>query len=317
MQTILITGGTGFLGRRLGRYFRNLGNEVFLTGRNHDQNKIAARFSGCPVLPSDVANIESLRDAFAESRPNVVIHAAASKYVDTAEANPMECLDVNVHGSQNVARVSIEWKVETVVGISTDKAAPPVANTYGLTKALMERLYCAMNQKTSTKFACVRFGNMPWSTGSVFPIWKRMIEESGCISSTGSQMTRLFTPVEEAVEIIEASVKNIKEIQGKVLCRTMKSGLIGDFLRVWVEKKGGEWSAVPARAGERNFEHLIGETECAFTTEKSFDGVRYYLIDPYKSASEPLTDIVSSVNADRFSDQEIWEIIGTEPEDAV
>src|SRR5918993_2139755 len=232
MANIVVTGGTGFLGKRLGKHFVRAGHTVFLTGRNHDQNRSAEHFSGCAVIPSDVANIESVRDVFAEARPNIVLHAAASKYVDTAEANPMECLDVNVLGSQNVARVAIENKVQTVVGVSTDKAAPPVANTYGLTKALMERLYCALDTKSETRFVCVRFGNMPWSTGSVFPIWQRMIEETGEIQSTGSNMTRLFTPVEEAVELVENAVNRIDEVRGKVLCRTMKSALIGDFLRV-------------------------------------------------------------------------------------
>src|SRR5262249_10626782 len=152
----------------------------------------------CTVLPLDVSNIESVRDVLAETSPDVVVHAAATKYVDLSERQPMECLDVNVIGSQNVARVCIEKKVQTVIGMSTDKSAPPVGNTYGLTKALMERMLCAMNGKTETNFACVRHGNIAWSTGSVFPIWKRMHDTAGVIQSTGPDMTRYFSTVEEA-----------------------------------------------------------------------------------------------------------------------
>lgn len=316
-KRILITGGTGFLGRRLGKYFRENGNEVFLTGRNHDQNRFAESYSGCKVLPSDVANIESVRDAFAETKPNIVIHAAASKYVDTAESNPMECIDVNVTGSQNVARVAIENKAEIVVGISTDKTAPPISNTYGLTKALMERVYSAMNGKTGTKFVCVRFGNMPWSTGSVFPIWTRMIEADGVIKSTGSHMTRLFTLAEEAVKLVTTAINNIEEAQGNILCRTMKAGLISDFLDVWVKRKGGSWIKIEPRPGERDYEHLIGEAELPYTTEVVFDGVKHYLITPNRLAQNPMTEIISSVNAERFNEEEIWEIISNPPKDVV
>ena len=316
-KTILITGGTGFLGRRLGKAFREAGYKTILTGRNHDQNRFAKDFSGCDVLPSDVANIEAVRDAFAEAKPDIVVHAAASKYVDTAEANPMECIDVNVTGSQNVARAAIAAGVETVVGISTDKSAPPVSNTYGLSKALMERVYCALNGKTKTKFVCVRFGNMPWSTGSVFPIWTRMIREDGVIKSTGSHMTRLFTLADEAVKLVTTAIDHIDEVQGDVLCRTMKAGLIKDFLDVWTERKGGSWVKIEPRPGERDYEHLIGEAELPYTTEIMLDGVRHYLITPNRLAQQPLTEIVSSVNAERFDEEEIWEIINTPPGDII
>jgi len=316
MSNILITGGTGFLGRRLGRHFLSVGNNVFLTGRNHDQNRFAERSTGCTVLPSDVSNVESTRDVFAEAAPDIVIHAAASKYVDTAEANPMECIDVNVTGSQNVARVAIEKKAQVVVGISTDKAAPPIANTYGLSKALMERLYCGMDRKTPTKFVCVRFGNMPWSTGSVFPIWQKMIENGGMIRSTGPHMTRLFTPVDEAVTLVATAIDKIDSVHGKILCRTMKAGLIGDFLRVWTERQGGKWERIPARTGERTYEHLIGDSELMFTTETDIEGIRHYLIDPNHMVANPLREIISSINAERFSDEQIWEIIKNHPEAA-
>src|SRR5437660_2000207 len=154
-HTILITGGTGFLGKRLGMTL-SADNHVVLTGRNNKFNMDAQQFTGCLTLPMDVTNIEAIRDVFTEVRPDVVIHAAATKYVDLSERQPMECIDVNVIGSQNIARVCVEKGVEIVIGMSTDKAAPPVGNTYGLTKALMERLFCAMNSKTQTRFACVR-----------------------------------------------------------------------------------------------------------------------------------------------------------------
>ena len=154
-QTILITGGTGFLGKRLGSALKDEYN-VILAGRNNKMNMYARQFTGCKVIPMDVVNIESVRDTIVSTKPKIIIHAAATKFVDLAEIEPMECIDVNVVGSQNVARVAIDNGIELVIGISTDKASPPIRNTYGLSKAVMERMFCALNGKTMTKFVCVR-----------------------------------------------------------------------------------------------------------------------------------------------------------------
>src|SRR5437764_9282998 len=237
-RTALITGGTGFLGQHLGLALKDH-YSVVLAGRNNKHNMDAQQFTGCTVLPIDVSNIEAVRDVFSEVRPAVVIHAAATKYVDLSERQPMECIDVNVIGSQNVARVCVEKGVEIVIGMSTDKAAPPVGNTYGLTKALMERLFCAMNGKTKTRFACVRHGNLAWSTGSVLPIWKQMHDASRVIGSTGPDMTRFFSKVDDAVDLIETVMNNIETLQGSVVSRALKSARIRDILEVWVKHKGG------------------------------------------------------------------------------
>ena len=310
--TILITGGTGFLGRHLGRAL-NAKYAVVLGGRNHDQNRVAQEFTGCPVIALDVANIEAVRDAVAQVRPAILIHAAASKYVDIAERQPMECLDVNVTGSQNVARVAVEKAVAVVLGISTDKSAPPVANTYGLTKALMERLFCAMDGKADTRFACVRFGNLPWSTGSVFPIWKRMHAETGVIGSTGPNMTRLFTPVDEAVELVTTALRRIDELHGRVLTRAMKSARIRDILDVWVKHLGGQWKPIEGRPGERLHESLIGETEFRCTTAVQYDGVQHYVLTFNRPAADPLSTPLTSADAARFTEKELLDLITRPP----
>jgi UDP-N-acetylglucosamine 4,6-dehydratase/5-epimerase len=188
-KTILVTGGTGFLGKRLGLALRHEHN-VFLAGRNNKQNCQTRDFTGCEVLPMDVTSIESVRDMVVYTKPDIIIHAAATKFVDLAERQPMECIDVNVVGSQNVARVAMDKNVDAVIGISTDKASPPIRNTYGMSKALMERLFCACNGRTATKFLCVRYGNVAWSTGSVLPIWKSMHDKTGVIGTTGPEMRR-------------------------------------------------------------------------------------------------------------------------------
>jgi UDP-N-acetylglucosamine 4,6-dehydratase/5-epimerase len=312
-QTALITGGTGFLGKRLGMALKDRFN-VVLTGRNHKHNREAQEFTGCTTLPMDVTNIESLRDVFTEVRPHVVIHAAATKYVDISETQPMECLDINVLGSQNVARVSVEKGVSTVIGMSTDKTAPPVANTYGLTKALMERLFCAMNAKTeTTRFACVRHGNIAWSTGSVFPIWKRMHDSTGVIGSTGPDMTRYFSNVDEAVALVITAIDKIEMVQGSVLLREMKAALIRDFLEVWIKHKGGSWKQIEGRPGERPHEYLIGEPELAYTRRVEFGGVPHFIIKFNQPVAGPLREAFCSNNAPRLTEAEMLDIINHPP----
>ena len=312
-DTVLITGGTGFLGKHLGRSLANKYN-VVLAGRNNKHNMDAQHFSGCLALPMDVTHIESIRDVFAEVRPDVVIHAAATKYVDLSERQPMECIDINVYGSQNIARVCVERGVRSVIGMSTDKAAPPVGNTYGLTKALMERMFCAMNGKTpTTRFACVRHGNIAWSTGSVFPQWKQMHDTSGVIGSTGPDMTRYFSKVDEAVELVTTALENIDQLQGTVVSRAMKSARIRDILDLWIRKNGGRWEQIEGRPGERPHEYLIGQPELPYTSKTEFNGVPHYVIKFNHPVAQPLKEPFCSANAEALSESELLYIINNPP----
>lgn len=312
MKTILITGGTGFLGRNLALKLKHE-YRVILTGRNNKQNLFASKYTGCQVAPMDISNIESVRDAFVEFRPDIVIHAAATKFVDLAEKYPMECVDVNVLGSQNVARVAVERGTPVVIGISTDKAAPPVRNIYGMSKSVMERIFCAMNGKTDTKFTAVRYGNVAWSTGSVLTIWKKMHEETGVIGTTGPEMRRFFFSVDEAAQLVITAMNNMDLVQGKVLSRHMKAAQIEDILQVWIEEKGGKWEKIEGRPGERDDEFLIGDLELPYTEELQLDGIKHYLISFNDKVAKPVAFGLSSANTDRLSREEILAIINNPP----
>jgi FlaA1/EpsC-like NDP-sugar epimerase len=263
----------------------------------------------------DIVNIEGVRDTFTEIKPDIVIHAAATKFVDLAEKQPMECVDVNSIGSQNIARIAVEKGVDHVIGISTDKAAPPVRNTYGLTKALMERVFCSMNGKTKTKFCCVRYGNVAWSTGSVLTIWKNMHEETGTIGTTGPEMRRFFFTVDEAVKLVITAMDNIEELQGKVLSREMKAAQIEDLLTTWTKNKGGVYERIEGRPGERDDEFLIGETELPYTEVKQYDNVRHYIISFNDKVKDPLKEVFSSANATRLTEDEMMDIIDNPPQE--
>jgi FlaA1/EpsC-like NDP-sugar epimerase len=313
LQRLLVTGGTGFLGRHLALALK-ADYEVVLTGRNNKQNMYAREVTGCDVLPMDVVDIESVRDAFIETAPNIVIHAAATKFVDLAELQPMECVSVNVVGSQNVLRVALERGVSMLIGVSTDKASPPIRNTYGLSKALMERMFAAMNRRGDTRLACVRYGNVAWSTGSVLPVWKRMHDETGVIGSTGPEMRRFFFTVDEAVALIRRAMAEIDTVQGKVLARRMKAARIKDLLTVWTAAKGGRWEQIEGRPGERDDEFLIGSIELPYTYELASDGIPHYVIAFNEKAPTPLATALSSANTDTLTEPEMLALIDSPAE---
>ena len=313
MSRILITGGTGFLGKRLGKALREAGHSVVLTGRNNKQNMLAGSYSGCETLAMDVSQIESVRDIVAQTKPEIIIHAAATKFVDISEKQPMETVDINVVGSQNIARVAIEKGVGLVIGVSTDKASPPVRNIYGMSKALMERMFCAMDGKTDTSFLCVRYGNVAWSTGSVLPVWHKMFQGTGVLGTTGPEMYRFFFTVDEAVRLVLTALGHADELKGKVLSRKMKAARIEEILKVWVDVYGGRYEKIAGRPGERLEEYLFGEQELQFTSEKTYDAVTHYVISFNQKVDNPVRQVLSSSNTEQLSKEEIIALLKNIP----
>jgi FlaA1/EpsC-like NDP-sugar epimerase len=310
---LLITGGNGFLGRHLAMKLKNK-YEIYLGSRNNKQNFNAKNITGCNIIPLDVSNIESVRDVIREIKPEIIIHAAATKFVDLSEKFPLETVDVNIVGSENIARVAMENNVKYVLGISTDKACPPIRNIYGLSKATMERMFCLLNDKNYTKFACVRYGNVAWSTGSVLPIWKKMHSETNVIGTTGPEMRRFFFTIDHAVELVENAIENFEIIQGQILSRVMKSAYIKDILNVWINNFGGTWENIESRPGERLDEFLVGETELDYCTTLEINNVKHFLISPNKKSKTPYPQIFTSQNAEKLTEKEILEIINSEPD---
>lgn len=287
--------------------------QVVIGGRNNAQNERAQRTTGCESFPLDICDIESVRDAVNRFKPTHVIHAAASKFVGMAERFPNEAIDVNIHGSQNVARVCIDNNVESVIGISTDKAAPPLLNMYSLTKSVMERLYVSLNASSSTNFMCVRFGNIAWSSGSVFPIWEEMQQKSGVIESTGSTMKRYFFSRDDAVSLVENCLKYRDVVAGKILTLDMKTAQIGNILEVWVEKFGGEWRRISERPGDSPGEFLIGDCEESYTAEITLEDNRHFLISPGVKVANPVTSNLNTDTAECMSDTEIEVLLDSKP----
>ena len=308
MKKILITGGTGYLGRNLALFYKKK-YKVFIGARNNKQNFLVKNLTNCEVVPLDVSNIESVNDCLNYSKPDIVIHAAATKFVDLSEKFPFECIDINIVGSANIARACINKKVPTVIGVSTDKASPPIKNIYGLSKSCMERLFSSIEPYGKTKFICVRYGNVTWSTGSVLPIWKQMFNKNKTILTTGPNMRRFFFSVDEAVSLIDQALKLKNKLAGKILSAEMKSSKMIDILKVWIKKFGGVYKIIQTRKGDRLDEYLIGEDELKYAEVLKIKGKKYFVINFNKLSKKPLKKIVSSKDAKKLAQSEIEKII--------
>lgn len=215
---VLITGGTGYLGRALARALLQESDAericIFSRGEYpqaqmrqaiHDPEGRLRWFIG------DVRDQPRLRRAM--QGVELVIHAAALKRVEVGEYNPREMVLTNVMGALNVIEAAQDTRVGSVVAVSTDKACAPL-NAYGATKLTMEKLMLAANNTTSAErrpqFAVVRYGNVAGSTGSVIPAWRELIANGAkAVPVTDPRCTRFFMKIEEAVELILWTAKHM------------------------------------------------------------------------------------------------------------
>jgi UDP-N-acetylglucosamine 4,6-dehydratase len=308
MKKILITGGTGFLGRALARKLKEQ-HHVILCGRNNYLNERVRKVLDCEVIPMDITNMDAVRETLSLTKPDVIIHAAATKYVHLAEQFPNECLDINIKGSQNIARAAIEQNVETVIGISTDKASAQTNSFYGLSKRVMEKLFLLMNDDTKTKFACVRFGNIAWSTGSVFPIWGKMLKENNnLIETTGAHMRRFIFSLDDAAKLVENCLIHIEHTKGKILCPEMKTVFMQDALDCFIELNGGSYKKIPARAGESIDEVMIDSYEVKSTSKIELNGESFFLVHNH-TVENPIADFVSTKNQELLPHDELKKLL--------
>ena len=307
-KKILITGGNGFLGINLAVKLKKK-YKIILGSRNQKKNLEASYKTGCSSVPLDVANINSIRDALSTIKPEIIIHAAATKFVDISEKFAFECSDVNILGSTNIARAAIENNIKTVIGISTDKAAQPIKNFYGFSKAAMEKLFTSASKLSNTSFLCVRYGNVAWSTGSVLPIWKKMFLKDKKIFTTGPYMRRFFLKIDQAVNLVEFALNNTSKFNGKIVSVEMKSCKMIDIIKTWIKFYGGRYKIVTARKGDRFDEYLIGENELKYTYKLKHKKNIYFIIDFNKKPLKPIKNMISSANCKKLSISEIKDII--------
>lgn len=265
---VLVTGGSGFLGRGILRRNRrdNLGWEITVLNRDEaKQVRVKAQYPEAHFVRADVsAPVDYLSNIFRGH--DVVIHAGANKLVDIGERSVLELIRNNVEGSRNVALAAVVAGVPQVIGISSDKAVQPV-NAYGMTKALMERIFQECDLLSTTEFVCARYGNVVGSTISILTYFKEQMEKQGFIQLTNPDMTRFYMGVDEAIDAILYSMKLAK--RGSVVIPKMQSMSVGDFARLFLELPEGaeinentpKVKIIGNRPGEKLHESLLHEQE--------------------------------------------------------
>ncbi len=207
-KSILITGGTGSFGHQYVQTLLERWKPARLIIYSRDELKqyeMEQRFNA-PCMRYFLGDVrDPVRLTQAMRNVDIVIHAAALKQVPAAEYNPMECINTNIHGAENVIRAAIDNNVEKVIALSTDKAANPI-NLYGATKLASDKLFVAANNMVgggSTRFAVVRYGNVVGSRGSVVPFFQKLIDTGApSLPLTDPRMTRFWISLQGGVEFV-------------------------------------------------------------------------------------------------------------------
>jgi len=283
---VFVTGGAGFLGRGILRrvYGSGAGTGVRLedwdvTVYSRDETKqdeCRRRYPNANYVLGDVCNLDHLTNAMVGH--DIVIHAAALKYIPEAELNAAECVAINVDGSRNIVKAARAGRISKVVGISTDKACQPV-NIYGATKMVMERLF-ADQQRWGYQyptFTTVRYGNVIGSTGSVIPLFQRQYAEAGVVRITDPGMTRFWMGIDEAIDLILAAIA--KGGNGSVLVPQTRAMTIIDVARAaTVDDVATE--VFGTRPGEKQHETLVHYGESVRARRDNHDGFRFIELVP-------------------------------------
>ena len=258
-SSILITGGTGSLGKALISFLLTQTTALRIVVFSRDELKQAQlrdEFSNNPRLRwfiGDIRDLERLKRAF--HGIDYVIHAAALKQVDTGEYNPMEFIKTNVLGSQNVIDASIDAGVKRVIALSTDKASSPI-NLYGATKLTADKLFIAANNysfKYGTTFAVVRYGNVMGSRGSVIPFFQQLARDGKPLPITDLRMTRFWISIEQAVNFVIESLELMNG--GELYVPRIPSMRIVDLARA--VSPHSELVEIGMRPGEKLHEEMI------------------------------------------------------------
>ena len=277
-KKILITGGTGSLGRALTQKFLETNADTIRIFSRDElkqvQMKSELNDERLRFLIGDVRDKERLLRALEDI--DIVIHAAALKHVPVAEYNPFEAVKTNVNGSQNVLEACLDKNVEIALAVGTDKAVSPL-NTYGATKLLMERLFVSSNSykgkhRKDQKFLCVRYGNVLGSRGSIVPTFVNQIKAGKKITITDPSMTRFNITMDQALDLIFRALD--KGIGGQVYIPKLKAYKVEDMKNAIIEimNSDNETEIISTRQGEKHHEILINNDELrnAFQTKDDY-----------------------------------------------
>jgi len=261
-QSILLTGGTGSFGKHFCKMMLAKYNPKVIRIYSRDelkQHEMRQEFGDDRRLRyfiGDVRDYERLRRAM--EGVDMVVHAAALKQVPACEYNPFEAVKTNIHGAQNIINAAIDTGVKKVIALSTDKAVNP-ANLYGATKLCSDKLFTQGNSyagERGTRFACVRYGNVIGSRGSVIPLFIQQ-KKTGKLTVTDERMTRFWITLDQAVELV---VKGFNHMQGgEIFIPRIPSMRIMDLAKAIAPECDIDFIGI--RPGEKLHEALTGEDE--------------------------------------------------------
>lgn len=278
--TVLVTGGTGSFGRKFVELVlkEHKPRKVIVFSRDehkqHELRRAGLDASKVELVIGDVRDVRSLREAL--QGVNVVVHAAALKQVPVCEAQPMEAIQTNLLGAQNLIDAAREARVARVIALSTDKAVQPV-NVYGATKLLAERLFLQANARSgarATRFSCVRYGNVLGSRGSLVPVVQEQ-RRTGRVTITDPRMTRFWLPLEEAARFVLRCANRMRG--GEVFIPKVRSARITELIAAIAPDCAVE--PIGRRPGEKIHEVLLSEDEAPYAVEE--DGM--YVLRPWEA----------------------------------
>tara|TARA_B100001559_G_scaffold315042_1_gene316316 strand:+ start:91 stop:1107 length:1017 start_codon:yes stop_codon:yes gene_type:complete len=271
-KVIFVTGGTGSFGKKFVETVSKLYKPKKLIIYSRDEYKQfqmqkkfnSKKYNFLRFLLGDVRDLERLKVAM--RGVDYVIHAAALKHVPGAEYNPMEFVKTNINGAENVVHSAISEKVSKVIALSTDKAANPI-NLYGATKLASDKIFVAANNivgKQKTSFSVVRYGNVAGSRGSVYEVFKNLINKKvNFLPITDKRMTRFWITLNEGVDFVLKSLKRMSG--GEIFVPKIPSIKITDLARAMAPNM--RVKIVGIRAGEKLHEMMCPNESHYLTLE--------------------------------------------------
>jgi UDP-N-acetylglucosamine 4,6-dehydratase len=268
-KTILLTGGTGSFGRAFCRIVLDKFSPkriIVLSRDELKQHEMRNDFGADSRLAFFLGDIRDKARLYRALKANVdiVIHAAALKQVPALEYNPFEAVLTNIIGAQNLIEAAIDCAVTKVIAVSTDKASNPI-NLYGATKLCMEKLFVAGNSYVgmgNTRFACVRYGNVVGSRGSVVPLFKEQVK-TGRLSITDAEMTRFWITLDQGVKLVLEALLHMSG--GEVFIPKIPSMKVFDLAKLI--GPDCEINVTGIRPGEKLHEILVSADEARNTIE--------------------------------------------------